>query len=289
MNRKIVFCRGALILWLCLLSGNVLSQAPACDALCAKQKEVKQLRENDANPSLDEEIRRINSSRLHDSLIELRVLAQQNLTVAKSLLPGASGNDAIVLKQKISRFEGVLQEISDSLDKETRSAQDNPSTGAAAVKSGQPANATSGTPAGRSSTSAIPAAVAPIVLFSPPATTTSASCSTQAPTGTFLSLLTHGAAELIVSRADPAAANDQLNSILFAVFADLVVPSGVRESENQLLQKLYVKAETRRSIDKQLSAPAGGRGSAGAIDKPDFARLLGFALEHGAASHAISG
>jgi hypothetical protein len=290
MTRMTVFCRSILILGsFFFLVGNALSQTLPCDLLCSKQKEVKQLQENDANPALDGEVRRINSLRLHDSLIELRILVQQNLTVASGLLASASGDDATVLKQKIATFAGLLQEISNALDKESHQIPSVPPSRVSPAAPKQITNPASASPAGGQVSTAPGSAGTPPVLFSTPASTTSASCSTSAPTGTLLSLLAHGAAELVASRADPAAANGQLDSILFAGFADLTVPSEVRESQNQILQKLYVKAETRRSIDKQLAAPAGGSGSTTAIDKPDFTRLLGFAIEHGGVTQAING
>src|SRR5260370_9540441 len=68
-----------------------------------------------------------------------------------------------------------------------------------------------------------------------------ASCSAgPTPANTYLSMLARGAAELIVSRQDPSAANDQIDRILFAGFSDVAVPQQFRVNFIEFMQKLYL-------------------------------------------------
>ena len=65
----------------------------------------------------------------------------------------------------------------------------------------------------------------------------------------------------------------------------------IQAGREDLLEDIKVKQlqEQTRRTDKQIGAGANAAGSTSAIEKPNFAEILGFAVEHGAIQQAING
>ena len=61
-----------------------------------------------------------------------------------------------------------------------------------------------------------------------------------------------------------------------------------REDLLQEIEKKQLQEQTRRT-DKQIGAGANSSGSTSAIEKPNFAEILGLAIEHGAIQQAVNG
>jgi hypothetical protein len=75
--------------------------------------------------------------------------------------------------------------------------------------------------------------------------------------------------------------------VFFYVVADAVASPS--EAQNVRILKAYrYLAETART-DKQVGASARSEGSTTAVEKPGFADLLGWAIEHGAVQQAVNG
>ena len=65
----------------------------------------------------------------------------------------------------------------------------------------------------------------------------------------------------------------------------------IQAGRQDLLEQIEVKQlqEQTRRTDKQIGAGANAAGSTSAIEKPNFAEILGFAVEHGAIQQAVNG
>jgi hypothetical protein len=74
---------------------------------------------------------------------------------------------------------------------------------------------------------------------------------------------------------------------LYAV-ADAVDPGGDSSIASVKSMKAYQYLGETIRTDKQIGAPAKGTGTTSLIEKPSFARLLGFAVEHGAITQQVS-
>jgi hypothetical protein len=101
------------------------------------------------------------------------------------------------------------------------------------------------------------------------------------------------AARLIIRNKKPAAVFTQINPVLFLSIADAVSDEAedLTDEEREFIDTIgreRAKAETRRT-DKQVGASARAEGSTSAAEKPGFAELLGFAVEHGAIQQAVNG
>jgi hypothetical protein len=65
----------------------------------------------------------------------------------------------------------------------------------------------------------------------------------------------------------------------------------MEEGRRELIKSIQIRQfmeETRRT-DKQVGASATSEGSTSALEKPNFANLLAFAIEHGAIDKQVSG
>ena len=100
----------------------------------------------------------------------------------------------------------------------------------------------------------------------------------------------NAAAQRIVSRKDPGEVSTQISFILLFAVADAVSDQAEGEHRQFInrIDILRAKQETKRT-DKQVGASARAEGSTSAAEKPSFAELLGFAIEHGAIQQSVSG
>lgn len=100
-------------------------------------------------------------------------------------------------------------------------------------------------------------------------------------------------ADQIVDRADPDEVTSGFSTILFFATAHAISVDAVDANEQQrdLINRIEVarvRQETQRT-DKQIGASARAEGSTTAAEKPGFAELLGFAIEHGAIEKEVNG
>ncbi|MDQ3745778.1 MAG: hypothetical protein M3444_15485 [Acidobacteriota bacterium] len=101
------------------------------------------------------------------------------------------------------------------------------------------------------------------------------------------------AANRIVTRTDPAQIRPAFFGILLMTMADAVFTDSVDDQAARAkflagIRFVRAQAETKRT-DKQIGASARSEGSTSAIEKPGFAELLGFAVEHGSVEKEING
>ncbi|MEK6321252.1 MAG: hypothetical protein AABN33_06160 [Acidobacteriota bacterium] len=82
------------------------------------------------------------------------------------------------------------------------------------------------------------------------------------------------------------AIGQKIQSLVLYAVGDAIAPD--RNHEIYSLKKYEYIGETART-DKQIGASARAEGSTSAVEKPGFAELLGFAIEHGAIQKRIDG
>ena len=93
------------------------------------------------------------------------------------------------------------------------------------------------------------------------------------------------AAELFVTGDD---ASSQFGDLTFYAVIHTVASDAGRQDLLQAIEVKQLQEQTRRT-DKQIGAGANAAGSTSALEKPNFAEILGFAVEHGAIQQAVSG
>ncbi len=93
------------------------------------------------------------------------------------------------------------------------------------------------------------------------------------------------AAELFVTDDD---ASSQLGDLTFYAIIHTVAIDAGRADLLQAIEVKQLQEQTKRT-DKQIGAGANSEGSTSAIEKPSFAEILGFAVEHGAIQQAVNG
>ena len=93
------------------------------------------------------------------------------------------------------------------------------------------------------------------------------------------------AAELFVTDDD---ASSQFGDLTFYAIVHTVASEAGRQDLLDEIEVMQLQEQTRRT-DKQIGAGANAGGSTSAIEKPNFAEILGFAIEHGAIQQAING
>jgi hypothetical protein len=102
---------------------------------------------------------------------------------------------------------------------------------------------------------------------------------------------TAGGAAFLVARDGADSITRSLQRLIFFTIADVLASREKDESTRDLLRSIEIRQfmdETRRT-DKQVGASATSEGSTSALEKPNFANLLAFAIEHGAIDKQVSG
>jgi len=110
-----------------------------------------------------------------------------------------------------------------------------------------------------------------------------ATCFPDAPGG--LAQVARNAARRFVQNRVP---DTQFGDMTFFAIVHTVASDAGREDLLKAIEVKQLQEQTRRT-DKQIGAGAHAAGSTSAIEKPNFAEILGFAVEHGAIQQAING
>ena len=97
--------------------------------------------------------------------------------------------------------------------------------------------------------------------------------------------IARAAAELYVTGDD---ASSQFGDLMFFAVSHTVAVDANRQDLLKAIEVKQLQEQTRRT-DKQIGASASAAGSTTLTEKPGFAEILGFAIEHGAIQQAVSG
>jgi hypothetical protein len=279
-----------MLLALCL--ANLLPLAPAYaqqqgDAMTRLREQIAALAKVDANAETAPDIRNTNRNFLNERRAQLIGMLKYKAENLRNYLSNVGANLTAAEKQMIEKSLADVELEAARLEQEIQRLRQ---SGAATPAGAAIADATRHTempvasaapiaPRMARATTAAPQPAAPAMCYSnPPALLVKAA---------------RDAAVMIVNTGDPEDVFTQIDRIIFLPIADAVSDnsedlSAAQRSFIDTIRWERAKAETKRT-DKQVGASPRSAGSTSAAEKPGFAELLGFAIEHGGIQQAIDG
>jgi len=287
----------ALSMLLALCLANLLPLAPAYaqqqdDAMTRLREQIAALAKVDAYAETAPDIRNTNRNFLNERRAQLIGMLKYKAENLRNYLSNVGANLTAAEKQMIEKSLADVELEAARLEQEMqRLRQSGAATPAgdavadAARHTEMPvASAAPIAPRGARATTAGAATAAP-----PPATT--GMCYSNPPA--LLVKAARDAAVMIVNTGDPEDVFTQIDRIIFLPIADAVSDnsedlSAAQRSFIDTIRWERAKAETKRT-DKQVGASPRSEGSTSAAEKPGFAEILGFAVEHGGIQQAIDG
>lgn len=267
-----------LALLLCLSPAVPAQPAADCDQLRGKIQRLEGMNLNDMSPS----IRQVYKEALHKLYAQFNQCLQQDISAVAAMQSAVAGTDAAAGVEE--RLRALTKEKADTDDKLSvlrvaLNIPDNPPpAGNGPARRDQPETDDVSGESGEVVSGMPPAA--------PPASTTTAMqqefpCLPPEPYDDAPELLTD-----IASKAADGVVQGDFGGDLSGVpqmmtYSTIDAASPTSSALLRSLKAYQYFSETART-DKQLGASASSEGSVSAIEKPGFARLLGFAVEHGA-------
>lgn len=260
----------------------VMAIAPLHFAFAQQQDSIRQLKEQIAvmteiqnRPDVSLEVKETNASFLRERRNRLKTMLQSRIDALRAYRGtagiGLNAEELNVIDKSIQNLENELKELNGTLNKSPV--------------------ATTTTAASIAATS--PAPPQPVSAAAPaqPAPPVQADCYPDAPP--LLVQAVTAAADKIIDTDDPDDVSTQFNPIFFFAIAHAVSVDAVNEDEQKrdLINRIEIarlQQETKRT-DKQIGASARAEGSTTLAEKPGFAELLGFAVEHGAINKEVNG
>lgn len=292
---------------LLLACSLVAGQAAGVLAQQSQETQANQLREQIAaletverDETAPAEVKLANRRFLGEHRTLLRGLLQKQIEGWRRYLAVAGPNLSAGQKEEVEKtvrdLEAELQRVGQAATPEATSTTATANPSAAARPTATQTIPTGGVAALppsnlRAALSAPPPVAAPAADAAPQDATASA-CYPDAPP--VLVAAAHRTALAIVAQKQPMEIAPLPFDILLLTMAHAIAvdasASARRQAEDVLRQMTIARAtaETKRT-DKQIGASARSEGSTSAIEKPSFAELLGFAVEHGSVEKEISG
>lgn len=282
------FIRCILVLAICLSPLNLRAQQTAnCDQLRAAIKGLKeQMQSRNLAPSLqqlyDDSLQKLYRQCSQCVEREISVVSEMAKTVANTAAAPAVDDRLRELINEKSELERNIAQSQQPLNLMAEApARSNPSPSPPSVEVNRRRPTTSnigtrGLAAGTNPATPAPTPVAPVC----PPTVAYA----DAP-GILKDIVARSAADVVAQSANPATAASAADfaiaagpqMVLYTVF-DAASPKSAQLVRD--LEAYHYLGETART-DKQLGSSPNSEGAVSAIEKPGFAQLLGFALEHG--------
>jgi len=248
------------------------------------------------DPAVPEEVKQHNATFLKARRAQLQALLSTQLEGLGKYKADFGASLSATEKETIDKS---IQEISAELEElKKRSGANAPAetmtaassvngngSGVSSTVSTSSVNTAAVTPASTANTSSGPTGATP-----PPQTgnTVAPDCYPNAPR-----VLVEGADEaaFFVARDGAGQTERILPTLIFFTIADALASQEMQEGRRDLIKSIQIRQfmeETRRT-DKQVGASATSEGSTSALEKPNFANLLAFAIEHGAIDKQVSG
>lgn len=280
-----------------ILIAAVLCSAQQPTASIPNLKEqIAKLEQIDQDPATPDDVKTLNRRFLNERRSQLYGLLKQRLdtlrkyqATVKAML---SSDENKTIEDSIAEIQTDLRRLPPSVN----SSDGNGSTVETATS--QPPAATNGTPAQpvlTSSVSTAPAATAtnpaPVQKVPPvtPATCSGSANPYQDAPPLLADAIERVADDIIAGRQTPAdAVAFKFDDMFLYALAHAVDPGGDSSIASVKSLKAYQYLGETIRTDKQIGAPAKGAGTTSLIEKPSFARLLGFAVEHGAITQQVS-
>lgn len=289
----------------------VLAQGP--DPIAQAREQIGVLEAVEKDPSVSAEAKSINRRILRDRRLQLRTLLLKAISGLRDyqsrVKSSLTDEENEAVENTIRGFEKNLQDLKNSMQLAAVSeypAGQITTQGLASARSvpmvvpGTDAGGTERTAADSTSGSSLTAVsnlAASPTAPAPTAATPQADCATAIPRGG--SNCFQGVPKIIECDVDRIARQAvqpgaDVESAITSQFDTLFLETVVDAFSNsntvnlrQLAAYQYI-GETART-DKQLGSTANSKGSTSAVEKPGWADILGFAVEHGAIQQAVSG
>lgn len=280
----------AIVALLFVFGTNVDAQQSSADSVATLEEQVRKLEQIDRDSNTPPEVRKLNQSFLTERRNQLRTLVQQRIESLRSYLASVKGTLTAEETQKVERA------ISD-LEKNLAGSKKNDSAAAIVVANTvsdgavgtQTATLTTASNAGVEGPAPTPTPLSPV------ADCNSSNSYKNAPP--LLTDLVEKVAEQIIEKAkftqDPVELKRPVNGsfprmVFYGVADALTVNTDTPVRSIKNLKAYQYLGETART-DKQVGAGSSSAGTTSAIEKPGFARLLGFAVEKGAILKDVNG
>jgi hypothetical protein len=279
------------VIGLFAFGGSVQAQQPQSDSIESLTEQIRSLElvERDANTPA--EVRKLNQTFLAERRSRLQLLLQKRIDSLRAYLTNVNGVLTVEESQKVER---TIDDLERKLADFKVNAPGVPI--AAADRVSVPADETDaglGSLSSRLASASSAEAAAPVPTPTPLAPVTDCTSDNSyknAPP--LLTAVAETVADNIIgdAQADPRfLVNAAFSPMLFYVVADALTvntDSPVRSIKS--LKAYQYLGETART-DKQVGAGSSSSGTTSAIEKPGFARLLGFAVEKGAILKDVNG
>lgn len=293
MKRRLL---GLLLMCVVMLQSAFPICGQQTDSISQAKEQIRLLEAIDRDPTTSPEAKNINRKILRERRLQLQALlikAIAGLREYQSRVKSTLTSDENeTVESSIRTFEKTLQELknimqadsSESVAGQTTAAETSSATRAVSTSvSGHDATQSERV---RADDSAVPANSAPALRATDRVLTTQNTCYPGIPT-IIETDVDRMAKQSVVADADVATIlTSQFDSLVLLTVVDAFSNSNA-VNIRQLTAYQYI-GETART-DQQIGSPANTRGSTSAAEKPGWADILGFAVEHGAIQQAVSG
>lgn len=291
------------VLLVCLLmmgqSATILAQQPQDPQAGQLREQIAALESVEREAAATPEISLSNRRFLGERRALLRGILQKQIEGWRRYLsvagPHLNGQEREGIEKTVRGLEAELLRIEGEIRGETAGEVANTETSAHIPASHTPADdgaAAAPRPALiRAALSPAAAGAEPPLAAPPQSAPPSSTCYPNPLPG--LADAVRNAADRIVTRNDPMQIRPAFFSILLMSMADAVFEDAPTERAAHAdlidgIRFFRAQSETKRT-DKQIGASARAEGSTSAVEKPGFAELLGFAIEHGAVQKETNG
>jgi hypothetical protein len=260
-----------------MLSSYAAAQGTVtCDQLRSKLKQLEQLDLTAVSPSLQQ----VYKEALLKLYSQFSKCLQSDISVTSEMQRAVAGTDAVSVVQ--TRLQALKRESADVEAKMNllRESVSIPATGETVAELPAPIDRPATVPGSRGRSLVRSAAPVPVDPDPVPQTPFVCTLGETYPDPPILlnDIVSRDAADA-VNKNDPDLATASANKMILYTIIDAASPTS-SELFRELEAYKYL-GETART-DKQLGASANSNGSVSGIEKPGFASLLGFAVEHGA-------
>lgn len=293
-NRQSRLSEGLCVLCIAALLAPIVAIAQQQATSTQKLREQIALMEAvDKDSDTSDEVRALNRTLLAERRTQLSTRLVKEIEALKKYEQTVAASLTTSEKQKISNLLSSLKQELESLKNESAVLEHTPSetTPALALQPTQSEDAkTSGLREAESPlNNSVKASLSnhPLPAHSAAESTANAllvaACYQDAPQN--LVNTARAAAQQFLRGDDPGS---QFNSLVYFAITHTVAIDTGHENLLKAIEVKQLQEQTRRT-DKQIGAPASAAGSTTVAEKPNFAEILGFAVDHGAIQQAING
>lgn len=279
----------AIVALLFVFGATFPAQQAQSESVETLKEQIQNLESIERDPNTPPEVRKMNQSFLTERRKQLQELSRKQIDSLRTYLTNVKGTLSADESQKVERAISDLEKNLEDPTKTVSEAQSAMAEHVSVPTAETPTSNLGPNLTGTSQQVAEDSAAPPATTLKPVTDCSSSNSYKNAPP--LLTDIVERLAEDIVFRAKNPQfmVNSNFPKMLFYVMADALTvntDAPVRSIKN--LKAYQYLGETART-DKQVGAGSSSSGTTSAIEKPGFARLLGFAVEKGAILKDING